>query len=84
MRRLLCLPKDKTYEMIQEFSDRFLSLHGAIDCRTLLGCDLRTEEGQQHLKKHQLHEAICEGCIRDALKITDGLMHGYQRNSNAF
>lgn len=69
--------KDKTYGMIQEFSDRFQSLHGATDCRTLLGCDLRTEEGQRHLKEHHLHEVICEDCIRDALKITDGLIHGY-------
>lgn len=62
--------------MIQEFSDRFRSLHGGIDCRTLLGCDLRTEEGQQHLKEQHLHETICKGCIRDALKITDMLIHG--------
>jgi C_GCAxxG_C_C family probable redox protein len=66
--------KDKTYGMIQEFSSRFQALHGAIDCRTLLGCDLRTEEGQQYLKEHALHDTICEYCICDALKISDELM----------
>jgi C_GCAxxG_C_C family probable redox protein len=66
--------KDKTYGMVQEFNSRFQALHGATDCRTLLGCDLRTEEGQQRLKEHALHDTICEACIRDAVKLSDELM----------
>lgn len=65
--------KDKTYGMIREFSSRFEKLHGATDCRTLLGCDLRTEEGQQYLKEHALHDTLCEACIRDALMLADEL-----------
>ncbi len=65
--------KDKTYAMIQEFSRRFKEIHGATDCRTLLNCDLRTEEGQQYLKDNNLHEVICENCISDSVRIIDEL-----------
>lgn len=65
--------KDKTYGMVQEFSRRFKAIHGTTDCRTLLDCDLRTEEGQQYLKVHNLHEVICEDCIKDSIQIIQEL-----------
>ncbi len=65
--------KNKTYAMIQEFNKRFKEIHGATDCRTLLNCDLRTEEGQQYLREHNLHEAVCESCIRDSIQIIQEL-----------
>jgi C_GCAxxG_C_C family probable redox protein len=68
--------KEKTYEMIQEFSDKFKSLHGTMNCRSLLNCDLRTEEGQRYLKEHKLHETICEKCVSDSIKIIEELKSG--------
>ncbi|MCK9311380.1 MAG: hypothetical protein M0P26_03785 [Bacteroidales bacterium] len=43
-------------------------------CRSLLGCDLATEEGQKYLKENDLHETICKKCILDAIAITDVLI----------
>jgi len=68
--------KDNTYAMIQEFDRKFKSIHEVTDCRSLLNCDLRTEEGQQYLKEHNLHEVICEGCIKDSIRIIQELTEG--------
>ncbi len=69
--------KEKTYAMIQKFSDKFISLHGTMDCRLLLNCDLRTEEGQRYAEDNKLHETICEKCVSDSIRIIEELRsHG--------
>ena len=66
--------KEKTYAMIQEFSEKFKSLHGTMNCRLLLNCDLRTEEGQRYLKENNLHVTVCEKCVSDSIKIIEELI----------
>jgi len=66
--------KNETYVMVQQLAKEFKSIHGATDCRTLINCDLNTEEGQRYLQEHHLHETICEKCILDAIRITDKLI----------
>ena len=66
--------KEKTYAMVQEFSKRFQDIHGTLDCKTLLNCDLKTEEGHQYWKDNNLSEKVCEKCIADSIKILDELM----------
>ncbi|MBK6348156.1 MAG: C_GCAxxG_C_C family protein [Bacteroidales bacterium] len=61
--------KEHTYAMIQEFDRRFREKHQTTDCRTLLDCDLRTDEGQEEVKLNHLTEKVCEVCIADAVKI---------------
>jgi len=67
--------KNRTYSMVQELSHEFKKLHGATDCRTLLNCDLRTEEGQQIHKEENQSKIICEKCIADAVRILEKMMN---------
>lgn len=66
--------KEETYRMIQQFSDRFKSQFGTLNCKSLLKCDLKTEEGQQYLKEHNLVEDVCEKCIIGSIRIIEGLI----------
>jgi C_GCAxxG_C_C family probable redox protein len=66
--------KENTYAMIQDFSDKFKSLHGTMNCRMLLNCDLRTEEGQRYVQDNKLHETVCEKCVSDSIRIIEELM----------
>jgi C_GCAxxG_C_C family probable redox protein len=66
--------KEGSYSMIEEFSNRFMAIHGTMDCKSLLNCDLKTEEGQQYAKNHKLFETTCEKCISDSIGVLDGLM----------
>jgi C_GCAxxG_C_C family probable redox protein len=67
--------KERTYAMIQEFSDKFKSIHGTMDCRLLVNCDLRTEEGKRFMEENKLHENVCEKCISDSIQIMEELMN---------
>ncbi len=61
--------KEATYSAIQKFADKFKALHGTLNCKSLLNCDLRTEEGHRYLKDNKLSETVCEKCIADAIRI---------------
>ena len=65
--------KEKTYAMVQRFSHKFKSIHGVMDCKTLINCDLNTEEGRQYAQEHNLFEHVCEKCISDSIEIIDEL-----------
>jgi len=66
--------KEHTYAMIQEFDRRFREIHQTTDCRTLLDCDLRTDEGQEKVQLNHLTEKVCEACIADAVNIVIDLI----------
>lgn len=66
--------KDKTYSMVRSFSDKFKAIHGTIDCKSLLKCDLQTEEGRQFMKDNKLSEFVCEKCISDSVRILNELI----------
>lgn len=45
---------DTNYAMIQKLIDKFENEFGSTNCRQLLGCDLRTPEGQNQFKEDNL------------------------------
>ena len=56
---------EQTYQKAQELMARFEKRHGSCQCRVLLdGCDLRTPEGQQHFKEHDLLHKTCLRCVQ--------------------
>lgn len=65
--------KDKTYSMIQAFNDKFISLHGTTNCKKLINCDLRTEEGHKYALDNNVFETVCEKCILDSISILKDL-----------
>ncbi|HNX43308.1 MAG TPA: C-GCAxxG-C-C family protein [Bacteroidales bacterium] len=65
--------KDKTYAMIRQFNEKFMALHGSTDCKSLLNCDLMSEEGRLFAKQNNLYEMRCEKYISDAVGIIQEL-----------
>jgi len=66
--------KIMTYSMIQDFNIKFLARHETSNCRALLNCDLTTEEGLLYLHENNLHEKVCEKCIRSSVQIINALI----------
>ena len=66
--------KEVTYAGIQEFSEKFKAIHGTMNCKSLINCDLRTEEGHRYLKEHNLSETVCEKCIIDSIRIIEEII----------
>jgi C_GCAxxG_C_C family probable redox protein len=66
--------KEATYLMVQKFSEKFKQINGATDCRSLLNCEIKSDEGHRIAKENHLFETVCEKCISDSLKIIDELI----------
>jgi C_GCAxxG_C_C family probable redox protein len=66
--------KNHSYAMIQQFDQRFKSIHHSTQCNELLKCDLRSEEGHVYAVENQLFEKICQKCIADAVVIVEELV----------
>jgi C_GCAxxG_C_C family probable redox protein len=66
--------KEKTYAMIQKFSNKFKEINGSTDCIELIKCDLKTEEGHLYAKDNNLFERVCEKCISDSVRIVNQLI----------
>jgi len=65
--------KEDTPPMIQSFRKAFCQRHQTDQCVHLLGCDIRTEAGQQIFKENNLKEKVCSKCIESSIKILDDM-----------
>jgi C_GCAxxG_C_C family probable redox protein len=70
------LHRDKVYTMVQEFNQRFLKLHGSINCTVLLGCDLSTPEGEAAAREKGLSASLCPRFVKDAVEIVEEMLQG--------
>jgi C_GCAxxG_C_C family probable redox protein len=62
---------EKTYELVQEFSKRFIDRNGSTECRTLLNVDLITGDAEFALRQVQ---NICPNLVKDATEILEELL----------
>lgn len=63
------LSRDETYMYMLDFTDAFVKLHGSINCKALLGCDLSNAEGQKQFNERNLMENVCTKCVGNAAEI---------------
>ena len=65
----------QAYQKTGELMAAFERVHGSCMCRTLLGgCDLRTPQGQQYFRDHDLLRKTCVGCVRTVSEILVGML----------
>jgi len=68
---------ERTYEKTQELMGQFEQQHGSCLCHVLLGgCDLRTPQGQQQFRDHDLMRKTCVGCVRTVVEVLADLLQG--------
>ncbi len=60
------------YRRTQDFLSGFRQRHGSIHCRELIGCDLRTPEGQSQFKERRLLAETCVKCVQTATELAGG------------
>ena len=66
--------RDKTYQLIREFSHRFQKIHGSIICKELLGCDINTDEGRAYYERNDFFEKKCFHYVKDSAKILEDIL----------
>lgn len=68
------LAKEKTYELVQEFVERFRSRYGSIICKELLGYDLSKEDEMKEAQEKQLFDEFCPKLVQTAAEILEDLL----------
>ncbi|MFW9938174.1 MAG: C-GCAxxG-C-C family protein [Candidatus Thorarchaeota archaeon] len=58
--------KEKTYEIVQSFIEKFIEINGSIMCRELIDSDLSTVEGREKAKTN-----LCPKFVRTAAEILE-------------
>jgi hypothetical protein len=66
--------KEKTYELVERFANKFKARYGSIECKALLDCDITTPEGMQEAKDKKLFSTICAEYVGAAAEILDELL----------
>ncbi len=66
--------KEKSFQLLKEFTDKFNEIHGSICCRDLLKYDMSTPNGLSYIKENGLWDSLCPIFIRDAAQIIEELL----------
>jgi len=66
--------KEITYQLGQNFLQRFEARHGTILCRELIDCDIITPEAQQKAKSRGVFTTLCPLFVRNATEIAQTLL----------
>ena len=66
--------KDKTYALVQEFSQRFKDRHGSVQCKDLLGYDISDYNQLQEVRERKLFKLICRDLVKSAAEIVEELL----------
>ena len=62
---------ERTFSLIQEFDERFREKHGSVNCRDLLGVDLRYGDQDEAGEKVG---AVCPQLVKDAAEILETIL----------
>jgi C_GCAxxG_C_C family probable redox protein len=66
--------KEKIYEMVRTFSEKFKNINGSIICRDLLGCDLNEKSARKYATEKGLFKEVCPKVVKDAIEILEDIL----------
>lgn len=59
---------------VKDLADRFRSLHGAVNCRELLGLDVFSEEGFREFQEEDMKLNRCVQYVEDTMNLLEQIM----------
>lgn len=66
--------KERTYELVREFTRRFKERTGNVVCREILGVDIGNPEGYKQAIKKRLFSTICADMVVAAAEILEEML----------
>lgn len=66
--------REKTYALVNEFSEKFRELHRTIICRDLVGCDISNPEERKKVAEQGVFDELCPKLVYDAARILEELL----------
>jgi C_GCAxxG_C_C family probable redox protein len=65
------LIKENSRRLIQSVHKKFVELHKASDCKSLLKVDLNNPDDRKRMKDENLHEKLCEQYVLNAVALLE-------------
>jgi C_GCAxxG_C_C family probable redox protein len=66
--------KERSYEVIRKFAEKFRERNRTLVCRELMGVDVSTPEGFAESKSKNIARTVCPKFVRDAAEILEELL----------
>lgn len=66
--------KERTYALVQEYTRKFIAMHGSVKCKELLGYDISVPEEMNEAREKQLFVTICPKLVKDSSEIIEELL----------
>jgi C_GCAxxG_C_C family probable redox protein len=67
--------RQETHKLVKKFIDRFIELHGSVECRELIGYDLSNPAEFESARASSDVERKCRGFVHDAAHILENVLH---------
>jgi len=68
-----------TNSIIQDFSKRFATIHGSINCKALIKFDLNSEEELAQAKEADVFNKKCTFFVKEAVEILEEILIEYKK-----
>jgi C_GCAxxG_C_C family probable redox protein len=65
---------ETTYRLVKELSEQFITKHGSVSCKELIGCNLQTPEGQKYFTENNFKVLKCCVYVNDAAELVEKLL----------
>ena len=66
--------KERSYETIRQFAEKFKARNRTLVCRELMGVDVSTPEGFAESKAKNIARTVCPKFVRDAAEILEEML----------
>lgn len=73
--------KEKTYRLVNEFTEAFKTRNRSTICRELLGLDIGTVQGRKIATEKKLFTTLCPKLVRDAAEIIEQMLRELRSSS---
>ena len=66
--------KEKTYDMVKEFTDKFKKEYGTINCKELIKYDLSKEEDLLRARSSGVFRELCPKLVKRSVELTEEIL----------
>lgn len=66
--------KQLSYELVNNFTERFKSRNKTIKCRDLIEIDISTKEGLEKARELGIFDTFCVKFVKDAVEIIEDIL----------
>lgn len=67
--------RDRAYNAVKEFSNRFTAKFGSLYCRDILGVDNSTPEGREYIHSNHITDKICPPILQSAVEMVEQIIN---------